>query len=129
MGQRPRAPTTMDATMPTNRMDQYAGNRFLAEDEPGRKETTMPDPKWCPKCEGSGTLDAIVCDDEDMTLTVACPACSESTQSPRYLAVYGAMVAMQITLDENEQPPGQETMRAIVTLAHDVAKRSEEAQP
>jgi hypothetical protein len=50
--------------------------------------------------------------------------------SPRYLAVYGAYVALQVRdrMSEGRGPPDDKTMKDFVEEAHTVAEMAEEVQ-
>lgn len=104
---------------------------FRAAIATSTKGDKMPESR-CQLCKGSGTVYTATTSIPDTTVPVPCPACEDAKDSPRYLAVYGAMVAAQVfgladirRLDALDD----ETMRTIVAIAHDVAKRSEDAQP
>lgn len=54
----------------------------------------------------------------------------KTKETPRYLAVYGAMVALQVHkhMDEGRGAPDDEDMRRFVEEAHAVAEMAEENQ-
>lgn len=88
----------------------------------------MPESKSCTACDGRGFLHAMTCDALCPTIPIPCPKCM-GVRETRYLAVYGAMVALLVRDHmQVKGMPTQDDMRRFVAGAHAFAKDSEEAQ-